>query len=62
MNGDKFDLSGVRNNLAGALANLLGMSPASLNSRVSSAPFAQKAFTELGKLLFSSGYYFNRGR
>lgn len=62
LNGDKFNVSGLRNNLAGALANLLGMSPSSLNSRVTSAPFAQKAFTELGKLLFSSGYYFNRGR
>lgn len=64
LNGDKYKLSGVRDNILGGVANLLGMSPGSLSSKVTSAITAAKTYAQTGKLLGSAtiGSILNRGK
>ena len=53
LNGENYDLSGIRGNLTKGVANILGMSPASLNSKINAAGTGLKTFMQTKNLVGS---------
>lgn len=64
LNGENYDLSGIKGNITKGIANVLGMSPAALNSKVNSAFTGLKTFLKtknlVGSVTLSS--ILNRGK
>lgn len=53
LNGENYNLSGLKQNAINTVANVLGISPNVLNSKVNAAFSAMTAFTKTGNLLGS---------
>lgn len=64
LNGENYDLSGIKGNITKGVANILGMSPASVNSKVNAAVTGLKTFMQtknlVGSVTLSS--ILNRGK
>lgn len=64
LNGENYNLSGLKKNAVQAISNVLGISPNALNSKVNSAFAGMTAFTKTGNLLGSAtlASIMNRGK
>lgn len=64
LNGENYNLSGLKKNAINAISNVLGISPNTLNSRVNSAFAGMTAYTKTGNLLGSANLasIMNRGK
>lgn len=64
LNGENYDLSGIKGNITKGIANILGTSPASINSRINAAVTGLTTFTKtknlVGSVTLSS--ILNRGK
>lgn len=64
LNGENYDLSGIKGNITKGVANILGISPASVNSKVNAAVTGLKTFMQtknlVGSVTLSS--ILNRGK
>lgn len=64
LNGENYNLSGLKKNAINAISNVLGISPNTLNSKVNSAFAGMTAYTKTGNLLGSAtlASIMNRGK
>lgn len=64
LNGENYNLSGLKKNAINAISNVLGISPNALNSKVNAAFAGMTAYTKTGNLLGSASLasIMNRGK
>lgn len=64
LNGENYNLSGLKKNAINAISNVLGISPNALNSRVNAAFAGMTAYSKTGNLLGSAtlASIMNRGK